>query len=338
MHWILGACSFLSFVPCLWALLHLCTAQRAIRHRLCWAQLVTLIIACLVHAAVEVVGTFTSWIFSDTAGWTMFVCVISEFLSCLMEVNIAAGFAAATFGSVRAAKFVHRSIPACIVISVLLANLVMRPWSKAASSWDAEHCRCSWMWWSVVTLSCCAVSLVIYTFAVVRLLRTAKGARDLWKQALFRMLLYSLSFLLTYSPLAIFIFMDSVWTNVGVFYLLDLNGFGAVCVYMYSVRRTQGLYEDASSVHADHLSHITAMEDLLIAQYFDFSGSFNAITDDARRSAALAVSSSRTFLGDSSHSFPARSSTSTFPILPPDGSAPCLPIRASSPTSPALLV
>jgi len=296
------ASSLISLVACLWALRSLWRQRAALSHRLFWTQLVCLVVTNIVYALIGLVGVVlpVNWNHEFAVVGPLFAgsCGFCEFSSCLLEVNIAVGFAAAAWGNVRVASLAYRLIPACFVCSAIMACVVFTPW------WPESFVvtGTAWIIWSIVTLSCCTGTVLIYAASVYKM---STIATVLQRCAMYRMCAYTFCFLATFAPRGLFHLLDtpqvlgrlSIDTHrdvsIAAAELLSLSGLGIVSVYMYSVWKMGRTRVDALCDSRSPVEQRVAMEDFMIAQYFDFSLSFSGAIDDARRSAVMIVANTR---------------------------------------------
>eukprot|EP00929_Paragymnodinium_shiwhaense_P067866 TRINITY_DN34105_c0_g1_i1.p1 TRINITY_DN34105_c0_g1~~TRINITY_DN34105_c0_g1_i1.p1 ORF type:complete len:425 (-),score=40.70 TRINITY_DN34105_c0_g1_i1:250-1491(-) len=208
---ILG-CSLVSALCCFGLLLHLLRLPREARKRLFWGQLATLSALDLAQAILIFsvnVAAHRSGISLDAAyrPVAMVVCksfiygrYILEFASCLVEVQIAAGFYAACYHKRGLANVLRRlrllTMLASVAMLVAAVLLGMRPrigrYTKSAECWDDS----SHIWGAFVTLTL-AATLSLYFWSVVHVASSAPG--PVMRQALGRAFMYVANFVLTFS-------------------------------------------------------------------------------------------------------------------------------------------
>lgn len=164
-------------------------------------------------------------------------CQIS---SCLLETHIAVGFAAACFGNLRASKALLYSMPLCFAGGMIFAAAETH-FVRSRASEDFLCFAGGAMSWSVVVLSCCALTVCFYLISVCRI-RPEVSFQGWW--LLKRGASYLLNFTVTLFPIAVINFrvpeaqmQKYPRLLTALCCLLALKGAANVVTYWYWLRR-----------------------------------------------------------------------------------------------------
>mmetsp|Transcript_60308 Transcript_60308/g.111871 ORF Transcript_60308/g.111871 Transcript_60308/m.111871 type:complete len:323 (-) Transcript_60308:113-1081(-) len=295
------ACLGVSTILCSWALWHLCRGWRRVSSRIFWSQLVALTISNLLFAVLCL--AFRSLYLAGFIPHTKPSCAIAlhtqtflEFLSCLIEVHISAGFAAACSRRVWVWRGLWCTLPACVLLAAVLVILVD---SETALSTlnplpygcqyrqDTPHFRR----WGCIVIGCGLAALFCYIISI----GATKGMPPLMrKRALLRGLTYVGNFLLTF-------LLPAVWevtsvrsrqrsiVDVATSNVLALNGAANAATYGFWMLHAKWLQDRAANNGS-----IGAVEDILIDRYFDFSTlTADDLACQAQEQAIFAVAEAR---------------------------------------------
>lgn len=245
--------SLISAIACSVLLCHLYALNARCRERLFWRQLVTLAIVDLLWA---LVGVFSpAFILQDQGFSRRPVCQgylatrdFLEFMACIIEVQMAAGIAAASCRWAHTAAALRWMLIPNLILSTLLiyiAYLVdedgaeQDPTAEKAHSPGTVQCtRGKEPIWGGVVLFCCALALILYSFGVVG---TVSAPSPVRRRVLLCMLGYMASFLSTFGVRALEnLFFSSSDIGWHITYgLLCLNGAFNVCTYAVYMKRAR---------------------------------------------------------------------------------------------------
>lgn len=167
--------------------------------------------------------------------------------SCVLEVQIAAGFAAACYADRSIVPYFRRAIPIGLGASLLVASL--EDWNNQTGCFGAIFVMGSWdvdlipALWDVDLICCCLGSVAFYVLGVVLTIGRPKILR---RRAWVRALSYVLNFLITFGArIALtwferdgFEYSYHVALNIVSAVLMLLNGAGNVCIYACWMHRT----------------------------------------------------------------------------------------------------
>eukprot|EP00929_Paragymnodinium_shiwhaense_P111741 TRINITY_DN80029_c0_g1_i1.p1 TRINITY_DN80029_c0_g1~~TRINITY_DN80029_c0_g1_i1.p1 ORF type:complete len:345 (+),score=39.68 TRINITY_DN80029_c0_g1_i1:74-1108(+) len=261
--------STLSALACLTVLWSLFWLRTRLSGHLFFIQLVLLTTVDFMQSLVDAFLAYNGlWKFVDVGdnpcqGLTTFR-VWCEFLTCLLEVHIAAGFVVACWGKARAVSALVSTLAACFLLAAGLV-LAVQPWTSLG-----EHCRQHIMpGWGITCFSCCVAALLMYICGAVKVSRAPPLIK---RRAWARGLSYSLCFLLSFGPRAIVDFVLLTKGHQGPKFLdsylatsfLCLNGFFNACAFYFWMWRKRVL-----SRHCSFSRHCADVDSLMIDTYFD---------------------------------------------------------------------
>lgn len=304
---ISAICLFSSMALCFWAIRHLCSAGPDIRRKLFWGQLLALsctdLISSLLHAVAYPGIPWFLWMFPDLEQATFLffgkllfweICSLFDFASCILEVQIAAGFAAACSGSPRFASTLRWTLPLSFVAAAVLA-CVDALLHGHDGCMDSLFFLCTTdngkFFWSAVILSCCALIVVFCGYSIAK---TGAVAGPIQRRGLIRGVSYVLNAIATWGPLATVGTYsagpeDSNWgfwwrAKAVANFLFYLNGAANVSFYVFWMWRSRKLQE-----RMDAEGRLSDRESFVLDTYFDVAGCHDAETLEAMRLAAEAI-------------------------------------------------
>jgi len=296
------ACLSLSAILCIWSLWHLCGRWRRVRSRIFWSQLLALSLSDLLFAILCL--AFRSLYISGYIPHTKPNCAIAlhtqiflEFLSCLLEVHISAGFAAACTRCLWARRGLWCTLPGCVLLA---AGLVILVDPAPAAGMQPQQLGCTYFQerkpfirWGCIVSGCCLAALVCFFISV----GATKGMPSLLRRrALLRGLTYVGNFLLTFLFPAVwevttyYISKRQRWhvMDVATSNVLALNGAANIVTYGFWMLRSKRLQDRAQ---AD--GSLGVIEDVLIDRYFDLSPFTDEAACLAQQQAVFAVAEAR---------------------------------------------
>lgn len=293
--------SSLSTIACLAVLWSLYWLRKKLHGHIFFIQLVLLTAVDFVQSITDAltayngIGHFVEFSLGACQASTT-LRVYCEFLTCLLEVHIAAGFVFACFGNARHTRLLAKLLPACFMLAAMLLFFV-RPWSSVyrGPSKDCPNfqiCKLNVMpGWGVVAFGCCAIAATLYICGAVRLSHAPHGIR---RRAWSRGLSYSLCFLFSFGPRAVNDFVYELDGHKAIFWMnsclatsmLCLNGFLNACAFYFWMWRKRVLRSECS-FHR----HCADVDSLMIDTYFDLylSDADDSHAFGARRRLATAV-------------------------------------------------
>lgn len=209
--------------------------------------------------------------------------VFVDYSSCMLELQIAAGFAAACSGSSRAASKLRRTLPLNFLVAASLAAPVLaespenvREYAGVCVAFDYHPL------WIIVTLSCCAL---IAIFCAVGIVRSSSIPGPIRRKGITRGVTYVASALITWVPyLMSFEFEMDADSDINVIAtcIFFLNGAINVSAYVYWMWRSQSLSERFSAE-----GRLRDCESLILDEYFDVT------FDEATTRVAEAIAAAR---------------------------------------------
>lgn len=203
---LLLCASLLSASLCTWMLVILCTKLWSRRRRLFWCQVFALALMDLCWS-IGCIAFFSRRWPTEYANYLVFQArYVLEFTSCVLEVQIAAGFMVACYRAVRVAWWLRCFIPLSVLWGLFLVvfasvtgldgNLLERPdLDKQVEPiiWETED------FWSCIVFSSFLAATLLYT---VGILGTASASHAVRVKAILRAVCYFMNFTLTYGLLA----------------------------------------------------------------------------------------------------------------------------------------
>lgn len=225
----IGLC-FISAAACCFCLCHLwCKLPATMRRRLFWLQLCTLVstdfLYCLFRMGFILLsitnfrsGQYVRWSIDECKGYLSTV-IFLQLSSCLLELHVAMGFAAACFGLKRTICVLYYSIFLVFLISFGLlwaaeASLDIERFSESGQCHSKPDST-----FGLCLLCSCGATVVLYMMSILRL---AKGPKLLRTRAAFRSLWYIANFLVSFGPRAIFDVVSGP-NHKGLVFLLTLD-------------------------------------------------------------------------------------------------------------------
>lgn len=222
-----------------WMICHLMLlrCQAKVTHRLFWVQLLVLAANDLTWALASSIPYF----FPEPSAAGCTVIYMShqtcEYASCLLEVQIASGFAAACFRWGRVVRglwiTVWFSVPMGLIIAVTTLS------TESISPHDGLKCDISHqMVWSIVVLSCCALTFVVN---FIGLLGTVRTPRIVFSRAKWRAWSYTLSFALTIGVKALvnLVAPSDTKLDYAAWFMLCFSGLAHVLNYAWQNRQAR---------------------------------------------------------------------------------------------------
>lgn len=280
----------ISLLFCILSLRQLWVCRAALKRRLFWSQLALLTGADFFYC----VTCLTCGILLDSKVVTLDSCIwfwniriYWEFLSCIIEVNIAAGFMAACFHSTRMSMTLRPLLLTSVVLAALPLLLVEGSLQSSTPMAGCTYKRVKDHNWAIVV---CVSCLIATTFYVASVVKTAEAPPAIRRRARLRGFTYVLNFWATFGFRAVFNLvcgisgvkdplMDSITDS-----MLRLNGAFNVITYMIWMRYTRKLSDKLEA-----LSSRSAFEQWVIDHYFDLDLSFDEATREAQQETALCV-------------------------------------------------
>lgn len=239
---IKAVCSFASATICVLSVCHLSSMPKSTRNRLFWQQLLALTVLDVL------LGVCKGLNLGDARLWWLL-----DFWCCLLDVQIAFGFAVAALG---AGKCLIRSFRLAIPISGLLSLGLSLGLYRHHEQGGTDYP------WSIVSAGCCGVCLLAYGLAVVGALGCPASA--VRRRVLLHGATYIFNILITQAPLALVPMLQAGWMEcrpsssalpvswcLVAHYLSRLQGLMNVCTYLLW---SQWLHRYPDSMVADTLS------------------------------------------------------------------------------------
>mmetsp|Transcript_27124 Transcript_27124/g.49371 ORF Transcript_27124/g.49371 Transcript_27124/m.49371 type:complete len:250 (-) Transcript_27124:90-839(-) len=210
--------------------------------------------------------------------WYQLASAFFEFSSCILEVQIAMGFAAACSGRTRLVNCLLFLIPLGILVAALL-TFVWNSTDFSGTQWTQDSDR----FWSFVVLWCCGLAILFYSCSI---LQTAGKPRLVRRRTRLRGLSYTACFILTLGPMAVAQLSRCFRIYPLAINVLYLNGAVNAGAYMFWMVH-------ASRRHRSSSSELESLEESLVDAYFELYYFQDVCTVSMMRSVALSAAEAR---------------------------------------------